>query len=135
MTGPEARFTHVCAAIAHAVHQGQRVLIIDAGNACNVYWLSRIARWMGLNPDTILSQVFLARAFTCFQTASLVRKAPELARRHNADSVVIVGLLETFFDEQVPLERAVGFIYANRSRHWKSLRKSGKAVVVISASR
>lgn len=130
MTGSEARFSHACAAIAAAVHGGQNVLLIDAGNACNVYWLSRIARWMGLRPDDILSHVFLARAFTCYQTTTLLEKLPELIKEHKADSVVVVGLLDTYFDEQVPLERAVELLRQSL-KALEVARKSGKAVVVI----
>jgi hypothetical protein len=64
-------------------------------------------RMHGLAPEPVLKRLFVSRAFTCHQMSALIteRLGPEL-RRFGAQRVIILGLLYTFCDDDVPEKEA-----------------------------
>jgi hypothetical protein len=88
---------------AFAAVQGFDVLIADGANAFDPYVVSRFARKEYLPPDELLKKIWIARAFTCHQLATLVRE--RLASRVSAEKaslVVLLGPCTLFLDEDVP---------------------------------
>lgn len=96
---------------AAALARGERVLILDGGNCFDAYPIARAARRHGLAPEPILKRLFVSRAFTCHQMSALIREklGPEL-RRLGARKAVIMGLLYTFCDEDVPEREACALL-------------------------
>ncbi|MEJ2671881.1 MAG: hypothetical protein P8168_06710 [Deltaproteobacteria bacterium] len=89
-------------AAAWGVARGGRVLVVDAANRFDPYSLVREGRKRGLDPQSLLTRVQVARAFTCHQLVRLCRE--ELAGRLESPSLVLgLGPVNLFYDEQVPL--------------------------------
>jgi len=93
---------------AFAAVQGFDVLVADGANAFDPYIVSRFARNEGFPPDELLKKIWIARAFTCHQLATLVRERLEArASAEKASLIVLLGPCTLFLDEDVPGEEAV----------------------------
>jgi hypothetical protein len=93
---------------AFAAVQGFDVLVADGANAFDPYVVSRFAKKEGLSPDELLKKIWIARAFTCHQLATLVRERLESrVFAEKASLVVLLGPCTLFLDEDVPEEEAV----------------------------
>jgi hypothetical protein len=92
---------------AFAAARGFEVLVADGANAFDPYIVSRFARKEGFPPDELLKKIWVARAFTCHQLATLVRERLETrASEEKASLVVLLGPCTLFSDEDVPGEEA-----------------------------
>ena len=99
------RLTVYLSALAAA--QGFKVLVADGANAFDPYIVSRFARKEGFPPEELLKKIWVARAFTCHQLATLVRERLETrASEEKASLVVLLGPGTLFADEDVPGEEA-----------------------------
>ncbi len=100
------------------------VWVVDGANSFDPYFIARLARGWNYAPESVLARIRLSRAFTCYQlTESITRrltvtpaKPPrEGLSKLRADvqsprystTLFCVGLLDTFYDEDVPLTDAV----------------------------
>ena len=90
---------------------GYAVWVLDGANSFNAYVVARLARRWGFAPEPILERIKLSRAFTCYQMKELVtrRLASALGPSHGT-AIFCLGLLETFYDEDVKLADAVRMI-------------------------
>jgi hypothetical protein len=92
---------------AFAAAQGFEVLVADGANAFDPYIVSRFARKEGFPAEELLKKIWIARAFTCHQLATLVRERLETrASEKRASLVVLLGPGTLFADEDVPGEEA-----------------------------
>jgi hypothetical protein len=81
-----------------ALHGPLRV--IDAGNRFNAYRVAlTIRRLTAGDPAPWLRRIAIARAFTCHQVAALLEQTPT----QPAVPVLVIDLLDTFYDESAPL--------------------------------
>jgi hypothetical protein len=90
------------AAAAWGVGRGAPVLVVDAANRFDPYALAREARRRGLAPETALSRVQVARAFTSHQLLHLLH-GELLPRLEPGALMLVLGPVSLFYDEQVPL--------------------------------
>ena len=83
---------------------GERVIYCaDGCNRFDAYRFSHWARCMGLDPQEVLSRVYLSRAFTVHQMAALAtREFPRLPTDPRPPLVVVLGVEALFLDEQLP---------------------------------
>ena len=89
-------------AAAWGVARGGRVLVVDAANHFDTYSLVREGRERGIDQQSLLAKVQVARAFTCHQLVRLCQE--ELSGHIESGSLVLVlGPVNLFYDEQVPL--------------------------------
>nr|NIN69985.1 hypothetical protein [Anaerolineae bacterium]NIO00144.1 hypothetical protein [Anaerolineae bacterium] len=56
--------------------QGHQPRVFDGGNRFDGYFVARLARRLSPQPEVILKQLHLSRAFTCYQLAQLLEQAP-----------------------------------------------------------
>jgi len=87
------------------------VVFLDGANSFDPYLLSKIARRANLVPEELLSRVHISRAFTCHQMEALV--VERLAggfREFNTNVAIVSGLLDTFYDQDVPFGEAYGLL-------------------------
>ena len=49
------------------------VIFIDGGNSFRLYQIAQLARIHRLNPKKVLDNIYISRAFTAYQVASLVK--------------------------------------------------------------
>lgn len=80
----------------------QAVAVIDGATRFNSYTLARIAAVLQRPPKVLLQQTYVTRAFTAFQTeAAITRKLVRFLETVPCRLVVVLGLLHTYYDEQV----------------------------------
>jgi len=67
------------------------------GNRSNMYRVARTLRTLTADPVTVLRQIQLSRAFTCYQVVTLLEKIAS----GKGTPVLVLDLLATFIDESV----------------------------------
>ena len=95
---------------SHALLKGTPIALVDGSNRFDVYRIAEFARQVTsrhlakVRPDDLLKNIFVARAFTCYQMeATITERLPAFVKRIGAPVAIIFGLLDTFYDEQAPL--------------------------------
>ncbi len=108
--------------------EGREVWVVDGANSFDAYFAARLARGWGYAPETILSGVRLSRAFTCYQVHDLITR--KLMLDHTTPATIFcLGLLETFYDEDVPLPDAVRLVKSIITR-LTDLAHSGHTILI-----
>jgi len=80
----------------------QPLAVVDGAMKFNSYTLSKIAALLALPPKTLLQRTHVTRSFTAFQTeAAVTTKLPRFLNRTPCPLVILLGLLDTYYDEQV----------------------------------
>jgi len=107
------------------------LLVVDGENSFDPFIFANAARRVGLSPDRVLRHLFVSRAFTCHQLQALIveRLIPEL-RKTGSRIIIILGLLATFYDEQVPVWEAQRLLRPTLGR-LLGLGKSGYALLLL----
>lgn len=89
--------------------QEMDVVVLDGANRFDPYVVSSFAKKASIPPENLLKKIRIARAFTCYQMATLVEeKLIALLRQEEAMSqthkpwVILLGPITTFLDEDVP---------------------------------
>jgi hypothetical protein len=92
---------------ATAVNHGIAVAVIDGAMAFDVTVIAADAQARRVSPARFLRRIYIARAFTCHQVATLLceRLDPLLASQQ-VGFVILLGPCTTFFDENVPFKDA-----------------------------
>jgi hypothetical protein len=75
------------------------VTILDGGNRLPAYRIVRLLRMRTVNVALLAKQIFVRRAFTCYQMLALLESTPALHQPH-----IILDLLASFYDENVSTE-------------------------------
>jgi hypothetical protein len=103
--------------------RGIDVIVLDGANRFDPYMVSSFARKALISPERLLKRIRIARAFTCYQMATLMgERLVSLLREEGIAAprqkpwVILLGPITTFFDEDVP-EREVRPLFE------RSLRK------------
>lgn len=121
--------------------QQGRLLVLDGGNCFNVYPVARALRRRTPQVTAALRQIQVARAFTCFEMASLLqRQAIEVAAAEVATApppqavmpgtvaVLVLDLLGNFRDENVPLAERQRLLHTCLP-HLRRLAQAGPLLV------
>jgi len=92
---------------AAAIDRGIAVAVIDGAMAFDVTVIAADAQARRVSPARFLRRIYIARAFTCHQVATLLceRLDPLLASQQ-VGFVILLGPCTTFFDENVPFKDA-----------------------------
>ena len=108
LVGPALVLDLGTALAGRAALAGHRVLYLDGANAFDPYIAARMAREASLDARTVLSRLFISRAFTCHQFETMVADRLEASlRRYRPGLVMISGWGHLFHDENVPLKEAM----------------------------
>lgn len=73
-----------------------RVTVIDGGNCFDGYALARALRQHTHQVQAALKQIWLSRAFTCYQMVAMLAELPL-----DSTPVIVLDMLATFLDENV----------------------------------
>lgn len=111
--------------------RGETILVLDAANCFDVFGVARLARRHGRNPPDYLQRVRVSRAFTCYQLAELIERVPAAVRRWQASLILITGLPDIFYDEEISAAKAAA-VFARAARSLRGLQGSGCPVMVFS---
>ncbi len=89
--------------------QGMDIIVLDGANRFDPYVVSSFAKKALIPPERLLKRIRIARAFTCYQMATLVEeKLIALLRQEEGIGqmhkpwVTLLGPMTTFLDEDVP---------------------------------
>lgn len=92
---------HLLALAAELAARGGEILVLDGGNCFNVYPVAcGLRRYTG-EVSRALERIQVARAFTCFEVASLLQRTA--GRQSQPGATLVLDLLSPFRDENVPL--------------------------------
>ncbi len=105
--GDSSVFRLSLVAAGHALVQGVPVTLVDGSNRFDLYGLAEFARRTAggrCTPEELLRNIFVSRAFTCYQMEAVITdRLPAFVRAKQSPVVLIFGLLDTFYDEQASL--------------------------------
>jgi hypothetical protein len=87
------------------------IAAVDGCNRFNVHLLARHAREHRIDTQEFLRRVYVSRGFTCYQMeAAITRRLPVFLQTHRINAALILGLLETFYDQQAPFREAASML-------------------------
>jgi hypothetical protein len=116
--------------------RGIDVIVLDGANGFDPYRVSSFARKALVPPERLLKGIRIARAFTCYQMATLVERLAFLLRQEGEiqpeslsspfqrPSVILLGPIATFLDEDVR-EREVGPLFERSLRKMEVMAGGG----------
>jgi hypothetical protein len=117
-------------ALARPLLSGEAVVAVDGGNRFDPYEVARAERALGGSGREALSRLLVSRAFTCHQLeALLASRLPGALARSGARVVLVLGLPETFADEDVPYAEACR-VFRGCLSALRRLSREGTRVVV-----
>jgi len=94
--------------VTRAATDQHSVWVLDGANSFDAYFIARLARRWNYVPEPILARIKLSRAFTCYQMSELVtRRLASVVGSAKCTAIFCLGLLDTFYDDDVPLTDAV----------------------------
>lgn len=105
-----------------SLHRTVRVL--DCGNRADMYAVARTLRPLTGDPISTMRNVHLSRAFTCYQTETLLSSCHDLERT----PILVLDLLSTFLDESVS-DSEVRRLFRDSVAHLQRL--SGRNIVIV----
>jgi hypothetical protein len=107
------------------------VIVLDGANRFDPYMVSSFAKKVLIPPEGLLKRIRIARAFTCYQMATLMgEQLPSLLRQEGATAqpkkpwVILLGPITTFLDEDVP-EREVRPLFERSLRKVEEMAMEG----------
>ena len=85
---------------------GETVVAVDGANCFNLYRLTEWAKRKRLSSPALLNRLRIARAFTCFQLATILHHIGGEMSRHHARRLIITGLPDCLYDEELAEQEA-----------------------------
>ena len=116
--------------------KGIAVVVLDGANRFDPYTVSSLARRAWIPPERLLKSIRIARAFTCYQMATLMgEQLTSLLRREGAAElwVILLGPLTTFLDEDVS-EREVRPLFERSLRKIEGVASEGVPFLLFQSS-
>jgi hypothetical protein len=115
------------------------VIVLDGANRFDPYMVSSFAKKVLISPEGLLKRIRIARAFTCYQMATLMgERLPSLLRQEGATAqpkkpwVILLGPITTFLDEDVP-EREVRPLFERSLRKVEEMAMGGTPFLLFQA--
>jgi len=100
------------------------VRMVIGNNQFDGYTFARMLRRQSREMAALLERIRLARAFTCYQMSALLRETPSAPI-----PTLVVGLLVTFYDENVPEYESMRVL---RGCVWELHRLGRSAPLIVS---
>jgi hypothetical protein len=122
--------------------RGIDVIVLDGANGFDPYMVSSFARKALVPPERLLKRIRIARAFTCFQMATLVGRLAFLLHQEGEirleslsspfrkPSVILLGPMTTFLDEDVP-EREVRPLFERSLKEMEIMAGEGVPLFLL----
>jgi len=106
------------------------VVFVDGGNTFRLYDVSYIAQIHQLDPREVLERIFISRAFTAYQMASLILdRLQEAVEKHNSKLVIISDIAGLHLDKDVP-KREAKDVFNQLTVHLSKFAKKNRIIVV-----
>jgi len=105
--------------------KGIDVILLDGANRFDPYMAASFARKAMIPPERLLKRIRIARAFTCYQMATLMgERLVSLVHALQKPWVILLGPITTFFDEDVP-EREVRPLFERSLKRVEEIAMEG----------
>jgi hypothetical protein len=86
---------------------GDRVIVVDGAARFDLYRIKVVARRLGRRPGPFLKRLAFARGLSCHDMDRLVTgRLIDLVRAERAQSVILSGILEAYYDPKVETSEA-----------------------------
>jgi len=109
---------------------GSNVVFIDGANTFRLYQTTHLARLHQIDPKQALDRIYLSRAFTAYQMASLIlQKLEDAVNAYNAKLVIISDIAAMFLDKDVQNEEAKR-IYSQITTRLSRFAREHQTIVV-----
>jgi hypothetical protein len=109
---------------------GSNVVFIDGANTFRLYQITRLARLHEIDPKQALDRIYISRAFTAYQMASLIlQKLEKAVKSFNAKLVIISDIAAMFLDKDVP-DGEARRIYSHVINVLSNFAREHQAVVI-----
>ena len=109
---------------------GSNVVFIDGANTFRLYQTTRLARLHHLDPKQALDRIYISRAFTAYQMASLIlQKLEDAVKKYDAKLVIISDIAAMFLDKDVQDEEAKR-IYTQITSRLSRFAQENQVIVV-----
>jgi hypothetical protein len=120
--------------VAWRVIEQESVIFVDGANFFDLPLITKLARQLQRDSRRFLERIHISRAFTVHQLEAVVGERLGAAmNKYSSRLCFVSGLLETFFDEEVPIWEAVRIL--NRvMRRLKFLTDQGHRVIILAPS-
>ena len=90
-------------AAAEYLRRKERVLIVDAANVTDPFFLAGLFKLADQEPEELLAYGSISRCYTFYQVdVTVTEGVPEFLRRCGASALFVFGLLDLIDDDQVP---------------------------------
>lgn len=97
LVAPHPSVDQLCDTLIARLALAGSVRVLDGGNRFDAHRIARSIRRQSAQLETILGRIAIARAFTCFQMATLLSE-----QQVCQTPLLALNLLTTFHDENVP---------------------------------
>lgn len=120
---------------SYVLKKGMEIAVADGGNQFDVHAITRSAQRWGRDPDEFLHRIFVSRSFTCYQMEqTVVHRLPLFLQQIHSRTAILLGLLDTFYDEQAPF-REVRQILQRVLTSLYEMKSGGISILVTCADR
>ncbi|MDI6804603.1 MAG: hypothetical protein QME58_12295 [Bacteroidota bacterium] len=120
---------------AHALIKGKSIAVVDGCCRFDVHTITNFARQRRINPDILLKRIYISRGFTSYQMeAAINNRLAQFLKKINSNTVMIFGLLDTFYGEQVPFYQ-VNNMLQRIVVHLKQMKEKGISILLASEER
>ena len=109
---------------------GSNVVFIDGANTFRLYQITRLARLHQLDPKQVLDRIYISRAFTAYQMASLLlQKLEDAVKACNAKLVIVSDIAAMFLDKDIQDEEAKR-IYSQITTRLSNFAREHQTIIV-----
>jgi len=120
--------------VAWRAMEEESVVFVDGANFFDLSLITKLSKQLQKDSRKVLERIRISRAFTVHQLEAGIGKQLETAlHKYSSRLCFISGLLDTFFDEEVPLWEAVRILH-RVMECLKVLAGQGYRVVVLAPS-
>jgi hypothetical protein len=106
------------------------VVFIDGANSFRLYQIAQIAQIHHLNPKKVLDNIYIPRAFTAYQAASLIKnRLKKIIKKYNAKVVIISDIAGFFLDKDIP-EDEVQRIFSQVAAFLSNFAQKTQTIVI-----
>jgi Rad51 len=106
------------------------VIFIDGGNTFSLYQIAQFAQIHRLNPKQVLDNIFISRAFTAYQLASLItNQLKEVIKKYDAKLAIISDIAGVFLDKDIP-EYEAQRIFNQVTLYLSNFARENKVIII-----
>lgn len=109
---------------------GSNTVFIDGANTFRLYQITHLARLHQIDPKQVLDRIYISRAFTAYQMASLIlQRLEDTVKTCKAKLVIVSDVAAMFLDKDVEDEEAKS-IYSQIITYLSNFAREHQVIVV-----